>query len=304
MAEDAVWRLLAGCLGAGVPAALVAVVDSAGSSPGRPGARLALAADGRCAGTVGGGAAEAEALEAARSLLREPNPRPRLLGHRHEGCGGRQTVALVPCAGRDLPAALALASGRPGLLGLSPAGLAFAPAETDPGRRFDPAGWAYEEGAGFDPLACLVGGGHVSLALSAVLALLDFRVAVLEAREGVPSFEANSHAHERRRVDYGALGAEIPEGERSYAVVMTHDHALDEAVLRQLVGRELRYLGMLGSRAKAAAVMARLGREFQPARLARVRAPAGLPIGSHSPAEIAVSIAAEMVAVRSGLRPW
>jgi len=317
LAEDAVWGLLADCLGAGVPAVLLAVVDSVGSSPGKAGAKLALAADGRSAGTVGGGAVEHHVLEAARRFLHEPAPVPRLLRLQHDArsggaysgmaCGGGQTVAMLPCQNHDLPAVLgvldACAQQRPGLLRLSSAGLAFSLADAPSDRGFSQRGpndWVYREGIGLAPLAYLIGGGHVSLALSAILALLDFQVAVLEERENLDTFMSNAHAHEKRRVDYAAVGAEIAEGSRSYAVVMTHAHSLDEKVLRQLLDKDLRYLGMLGSRRKAAAILGRLRRDFPQSLLAQVRAPVGLPIGSHTPAEIAVSIAAEMVAVRNG----
>lgn len=310
MADGPLRLLLADCLSAGIPATLLAVVASEDSSPGKPGAKLVLAADGRVAGTVGGGLMEQGLIEAAPKLLREAAPR--LLRFRHDTgsgmvCGGRQTVALIPCAPSELPAVLdwhqAEQSQTPGCLRLSPLGLAF-DRHRPTGPAFSQSGaddWLYQESVACGPHAFLIGGGHVSLALSQVLALLDFRVNVLEQRDNIGSFIGNRHAHGKTQVDYATLAELIPEGDTIYAVVMTHAHTLDEKVLRQLLDKKLRYLGMLGSRRKAAATMANLARDFPADWLARVHAPAGLPIGSHSPAEIAVSIAAEMVAVKNGV---
>jgi len=321
LAEEAVWSLLADCLNTKLAAVLLVVVDSAGSSPGKPGMKLVLAADGRSAGSIGGGAVEGRSLEAARQILREPEAHPRLLRWQHDPsaddafsgliCGGSQTVALVSCKAGDLPAVLALIDARknhrPGTLRLSALGLAFELTEEEVGRSFTEAGeagWNYQEGVGCSPQAYLIGGGHVSLALSPILVMLDFHVTVLEEREAVATFIANHHAHEKRRVEYAAIGHEIQasEANQAYAVVMTHAHTLDETVLRQLLDKKLRYLGLLGSQRKVAAIMASLRPDFPEHRLAQVSAPAGLPIGSHTPAEIAVSIAAEMIAVR-GMPP-
>jgi xanthine dehydrogenase accessory factor len=86
-----------------------------------------------------------------------------------------------------------------------------------------------------------------------------------------------------------------------YAVIMTHGHACDEAVLELLLDRDLAYLGMMGSASKVAELFTRLReRGADAVRLARVHAPIGLPIRSRTPAEIAVSIAAQLVAVRNG----
>jgi xanthine dehydrogenase accessory factor len=85
-------------------------------------------------------------------------------------------------------------------------------------------------------------------------------------------------------------------------VVVTRGHTHDLAAMRALAGRPLRYVGMIGSRAKVARILGALAEEGAPAEwLARVRAPIGLQIGAVTPEEIAVSIVAELVAVRRGV---
>ena len=86
----------------------------------------------------------------------------------------------------------------------------------------------------------------------------------------------------------------------SYVVIMTYGHQADEKVLGQLLRKKLRYLGLLGSPATNAIIFARLATKgFRGRALGRVRAPVGLPIHSHTPEEIAISIAAEIISIKN-----
>ena len=89
--------------------------------------------------------------------------------------------------------------------------------------------------------------------------------------------------------------------EEDFVVVMTHGHQSDFEVLRQVLGTPVRYIGCIGSRGKAAAIRERLSAAgFREEDIRRVHSPIGLPIGGKSPGEIAISVAAQMVACRSG----
>ncbi len=93
--------------------------------------------------------------------------------------------------------------------------------------------------------------------------------------------------------------ADLPAS--AYVVVVTRGHTHDFDALRALAARDLRYLGLIGSRAKVARIFDALNAEGMPAEcLARVHAPIGLDIGAITPAEIAISILAELIAVRHG----
>ena len=150
------------------------------------------------------------------------------------------------------------------------------------------------------PHLYIVGAGHVALDLAQVALQAGFRVHVLDDRE--------KFANPDRFPGVEVAVAEIPEWLSRAAipagasvVVVTRGHRQDLEAMRALVGRELRYLGMIGSRAKVARVFDALRTEGVPqSRLDLVHAPIGLDIGAVSPAEIAVSIAAELIAVRSG----
>jgi xanthine dehydrogenase accessory factor len=138
----------------------------------------------------------------------------------------------------------------------------------------------------------VVGAGHVGSALVPVLVALDFRVVLLDERPGLAVAVSQAAAHERAAVPYEDLGRVIEPGPNSFAAIMTHDHGRDAVALAALESLELGYLGLLGSRAKVRRIV---GERPLPAWF---HAPMGVPIGSATPAEIAVSIAAEMVAVR------
>lgn len=319
MAGIDVWRALAAELSCGRAAVLVAVVDGRGSSPGKAGDLLAVARSGPLAGTVGGGVGEAAAIERAMTLLaRGESLRqalPLLLKQTHRTiagspsgmiCGGEQRIAIVPLERSSLPAieALlrALGAGRQACWAISSrpgGGIELAADGTatgwPTGWQEDGDGWRYLARSGPDCEAWLIGGGHVSLALSALLVRLDFRVVVCEERCGIASFEQNTHAHERLRCDYAGLGERIRAGRTSFVGIMTHDWQGDRCCLAALAGKELAYLGLLGSRSKIARLTAGLTLPDC------FHAPMGLPIGSHTPDEIAVSIAAEMLLVRSRL---
>ncbi len=285
-------------------AVLVVVVDAEGSVPGTPGATMLVLPD-RAIGTVGGGVAEARMIERARS---RPPAAVELADFRHTDeslCSGTQTLALAPLGPADA-AVLAgiverLADAGTARLTLSPAGLALADdAEPATGFRRSDSGWTCERVLGLSDVLTLIGGGHVSLALSRVAATLPYRIVVLDDRRDLPTLEANRWAHERSVIAYDQVAAHVPGGEHSWAVIMTHGHGRDREVLERLVGLDLRYLGLLGSRAKVATILANLAAAgIDRDRLARVHAPVGLAIGSHTPAEIAVSIAADLIRERN-----
>ena len=285
---------------------LIWVVDHRGSVPGTTGARLVVT-PAASVGTVGGGILEKEVIDRALSFAGDPE----LITFEHSPdgvgslCAGTQTVAIMALTHHDLPTLEAidgeLSGGGIGTLRLGAAGISFTAGKRS-ARSFTKTAetWSYVETLGNLETLYLIGGGHVALALSRVMATLPFRIVVLDDREGLPTMRDNTFAHESRVVQYDSIARHIPENTLTYAVIMTHAHEHDEIVLEQLVGKELAYLGMLGSATKVRQLYANLeGRGVARSLLDRVRSPAGIAIGSHSPEEIAVSIAAEIVKVRN-----
>lgn len=301
-----IWEHALESVRAGQRAVLVMVVDHQGSVPGTTGAAMVVSARGSV-GTVGGGTAEHHAIELARRF----DSAPELVDIEHTPddsgslCSGRHTMALVRLAGSDEATLAAicdtLRAGRVGTLELSPSGISFEPGTTAPlPLTTDAAGFRFAATVGKLDTLTIVGGGHCALALSRVMATLPFRIVVLDDRPDLPTLAANAFADEIRTVDYANLAAHVPAGDRSWVVVMTFGHVHDEAALRALVGRRVRYLGLLGSAAKVAAMFAGMRADGVPEEyLASISAPIGLPIGSHTPEEIAISIAAEIIRERN-----
>lgn len=297
--------------------ALLVVVESAGSSPGKVGAKAALTAKGDLIGTIGGGLVEYRLVEEARRLLQHGKKFSILRQLVHDEtaladrsgmiCGGSQSVAICLCTPQDLPTIECfmqfLRQRMPGLLQLTPTGISLIPNRTQNQKyRFtckSQVCWLYEERLGIDHIAYLVGGGHVSLALSGILATLDFRIVVFEERPDHTSFIKNTYAHEKIVTSYKKICEQIPEGNQSYVVIITSFHRTDEQVLKQLINRRFRYLGMLGSQTKVKKLFASLAQTVSTETLRHIHAPIGLPIHSHTPEEIAVSIAAEMIKVKN-----
>jgi xanthine dehydrogenase accessory factor len=151
----------------------------------------------------------------------------------------------------------------------------------------------------------LIGAGHVAQAVAPVAAGVGFRVVVVDDREDLLEHPAFAGA-ERHARDVDELELAVPDlGERDYVVILTRDHARDERALAHLVRRPHRYLGMIGSVRKVHAIVARVLRREQelgrpPPDLSRVRAPVGIALGGRTPAEIAISIVAELLADRHG----
>ena len=321
-----VWALVTASLRAGTPVALLCVVRSAGSSPGRQGFKMAVT-PAETAGSIGGGIMEHKWVELARQRLLASDPTPLLRPqiHRREApadrsgmmCSGEQDVLLWPLNAADAATATtiehALQTGAAAALTLGPAtgfrvetGAAkdTPDAEETDFYQFIPGpAWHYREQLGFRDRVTIVGGGHVSLALCRVLARLDFELTVLDDRAELPTLAANEAAHYRRLVDYETVAAEIPAGPHRYVVVMTVGFRTDAVVLRQLLGGAYRYLGVMGSAVKVAELRRGLHEAgFSADQVARLRGPIGLPIGSQTPEEIAISIAAELIQARHRLR--
>ncbi len=304
------WTLAAAALRAGQPAALLCVVRSAGSSPGRQGFKMTVTA-GAVAGSIGGGIMEHKWVELARQRLREGDPTPLLRPqiHRREApadrsgmmCAGEQEVLLWPLRPTDLPVVAAIEAALQRLGGgvweVSEAhGLRLISEKPAAFYAYQPGpAWAYREQLGFRDQLTIVGGGHVSLALSQLAANLEFELTVLDDRADLPTLDANHYAHHRRRVSYETLA--IPPGPHHYVVVMTVGYRTDAVVLRRLLGHAYRYLGVMGSATKVAELRRVLLEEgFD---LAGLHGPIGVPINSRLPEEIAVSVAAELIRVRN-----
>lgn len=142
----------------------------------------------------------------------------------------------------------------------------------------------------------IFGGGHCGIQLSEVASRAGFRVVVCDDREEWLTEEKHPLAVQRLLVDYSNLKEYITFDPHHYYVIMTYGHIADETVLRQLIQQPFTYLGMMGSTTKVATVKKSLLRDgFAKEQWDQVHAPIGIPIGSETPFEIAISITAELL---------
>ena len=151
------------------------------------------------------------------------------------------------------------------------------------------------------PELYIIGGGHVGYHLARLAHEVGFRVHVVDDREKFANRERFPTAEEVVADDIPTWLAAATLPPHAYAVIVTRGHTNDLEALRALAPRELRYLGLIGSRAKVARVYDALTADGVPAeQLTRIHAPIGLDIGAVTPQEIAVSILAELIAVKHG----
>lgn len=308
-------------------AVLCSILASRGSTPRGTGAHMAVFAGGQSLGTVGGGAVEYECQKLARAVLEEKQSSLRQfrLSQAQIGmvCGGDVTVCLQYLPPEKLPLIESIAAvfeedsdswlvfdvpetgpigmglyiqGR-GLIGADIAESALQPLlKSHAASR----GSLYAEPLTRAQMVYIFGGGHVSQALAPLLAGLDFRITVYEDRPEFCSAELFPEAQRRITAPFGEILSHISFKPQDYAIVLTRGHECDFAALEQLLRAELSYLGVIGSRKKTAAVNERLRQAgLSEEAFARVHTPIGLPIGAKTPAEIAVSIAAELIAHRA-----
>jgi xanthine dehydrogenase accessory factor len=337
MAFKELCAMMAEKLSVGEDLMLVTIIDENGSSPRSAGARMLAGREGRLHGTIGGGAVEHKALGLALELLEKRSSRRKTYRLRKNDqedlgmiCGGDVEIYFQFIEGGDkktmelfnhclerleqdedlwLITDLTLLSswlmavyngeGDPPL-GLSHSDgkrlLKSVPVLADLGDRR-----LYSEPVNFAGKAFIFGGGHVAEALEPVLTTVGFRCVVFDSREEYVTRARFPTAYDLVVGDFSRIGDAITITPNDYVVIVTHN--FDAVVEEQILKNECAYVGLIGSRAKAAELKKHLGElGFSRESLDRVHAPIGIPIKSETPAEIAVSIAAEMILERAARR--
>ena len=152
------------------------------------------------------------------------------------------------------------------------------------------------------PALYILGAGHVGRCLAELARPLGFNLSVVDDRVKYANRERFPQADAIHAGAWEEVLPQLPVRDTSYLVIVTRGHAYDLVCLRFALRSPARYIGMMGSRRKIGIFIEKLRSEGIPAEeFARVYAPVGIEIGSETPEEIAVSIAAELIAVRKGL---
>jgi Xanthine and CO dehydrogenases maturation factor, XdhC/CoxF family len=295
---------------------LLTVIENSGSSPGRKGFKMLVAEDGFIFGSIGGGVMEFSLVESTKKLLEEGNLKIFFKKQVHRGdkengsgmiCSGEQTVVFHPLDAKHIPMISemidCLEGNKKEMLILTPTSIQLSNKELED--KFDikiasEQDWIYKEQIGFKNTLYIIGGGHVSVAVSELFVTLGFYVIVFDDRENLNTLEQNTSAHQKLIVDYREISNYISEGRQNYVAIMTNRYIDDKLILSNLLNKKLAYLGVLGSTAKLKAMWEVLQREgITKSQLSSVHGPIGISIKSQTPDEIAVSIAAEVIRVKN-----
>jgi xanthine dehydrogenase accessory factor len=149
------------------------------------------------------------------------------------------------------------------------------------------------------PRAFIFGGGHVSKGISKIATLAGFSTSIIDNREAFANPERFPEAEATYAEEYEDAFPKLPVNSSSYIIIVTRGHRDDMRVLRWAVNTPARYIAMIGSKRKTISVVHELEKEGIPREaFEKVFAPMGLEIGAELPEEIAISVVAEMIAVR------
>lgn len=336
------WNSVAETLAQGQRVVLCSIVNSSGSAPRTSGARMLVWPDERIYGSVGGGPVEGATLARAGQMLETGETHamlsfdlaPSTAAEAGMVCGGAVQVlarilvpaqqdmfvrlaslyaqgtrlALVTVLDSDQSMHTGFWSGDTGVHGLS----LSADLTGELGRKARKTRQNFQLATGestvfVEPLVAptllyLVGAGHVALATARVAAWAGFEVVVMDDRAEFASAERYPKAREVRVLEnFNGCLADLGPGD--FVVIVTRGHVHDRDVLAQALNTQAGYVGMIGSVSKRDAVYDSLLKSgYTQADLERVFCPIGLAIGADTPEEIAISIVAEMIKVRAGLK--
>lgn len=289
-------------IAAGHKAAIATVIETWGSAPRRAGAHLVIRDDGLFEGSVSGGCVEGDVIAAAADVIADNAPRRLEYGVADArawevglACGGRIAVLVQPVSEAGFAPALAdrlgkaLASGESVRVTTADDGVSREGEGEGFARLYEPAG-----------RLMIIGAVHIAQALVPMAELLGYVPLVVDPRGSFAAAERFSHISVDSRWPDEALADWKPDG-ASAVVALTHDPKLDDPALIAALNSPAFYIAALGSRKNQAIRRERLAAAgFDDTALARIHGPAGLAIGAENPAEIALSIAAQMIAVRRG----
>ncbi|MBU6271518.1 MAG: XdhC family protein [Betaproteobacteria bacterium] len=289
---------------------LVTVVETWGSAPRPPGALLALRDDGLVVGSVSGGCVEDDLIERVRQGERVDKPSEIRYGVSKEEaarfglpCGGTLRLVQEPLTDPAWIDELLTRTARHELVGrrlhLPTGAVTLEPARRGEAFAFD--GQTLRAVFGPRWRLLMIGAGQLSRALAQMALMLDFEVICCDPREEFnTTWDLPGTRYAPGMPDDVVLELELDP--HSAVVALTHDPKLDDMALLEALKSPAFYVGALGSRANTASRKQRLALfDLSADEINRLHGPIGLDIGSRTPGEIAVSILAEIIAVRNSV---
>jgi xanthine dehydrogenase accessory factor len=316
MNEVILWNFISDNIKANKKVVLLVVAESSNSSPGRQGFKMVVNEDAEMVGTIGGGVMEKDMIEYSLDLLF--GNEIRLIKKLHHSdktnfeksgliCGGYQTIifSVIDKTQTTLIDNIlsALNEKQNNELIISPNSIEFNSTDSILPASFTyktDEDWVYKEYIGLPLISYIAGGGHVGLAVSRVMKTLGFYVVVFDHREDVFTIKQNKFADEIIITKYEDIGNKIIESERSYIIIVTPMHAGDKDTLKSVIHKNVKYIGMMGSKRKIKSIFDALSDDgIDKIFFDKVHTPIGIEIEAETPEEIAVSIAAEIIKVKN-----
>jgi xanthine dehydrogenase accessory factor len=283
---------------------LMVVIANEGSSPGRKGFKM-LVSKQQMYGTIGGGIMEHKLVEYAESLLNKTHFEPFIKHQIHDKsaskdqsgmiCSGQQTIAFFDIDASCFAVLDEILSDEVVTIYYSNQGIKMYETKNNE--------WHFSETNSLVQKVFIIGGGHVGLALSEVLSKLNFEIHLLDHRENLNTMEVNHFVKSKAVIEFESIANHIPEGDNSYVVIMSFGYRTDDIIIRRLLDKNFKYIGMLGSAAKIETLFKNLEADgFDKTQIDKVYAPIGLDIKSETTYEIAVSVAAQLIKVKNQAR--
>lgn len=314
MKEIHIWNFIYDHISKNEDVILVAVVSHGKGSPGKTGFKMALSKRGNSVGSIGGGIMEYNILKNNLSLLkRNVNVREietlyhnKASGTKHQSgliCAGSQTNFTITLTKKNSVVVSkiikSLKEQTPGKIILSMKGIEFQKVNGSFDETisfFDGNNWRYEQFTGGKNCALIIGGGHVGLAVSKVFSMLDFYVIVFDSRRDLKTMKEIDCADKKITGQYKNLGSIVPKNKNCYVIIVTTGFESDKEALKAVIPLNVKYIGLMGTKNKIRKIFNEAVKDgISKKQLQSVHAPIGIDIGSDTPEEIAVSIAAEII---------
>jgi len=315
------WDFISLRLEANEDVLLIIVAETHGHAPGKTGTKIAISISGEDHGTIGGGKVENDLKNQILEYYRLNRTFPIMIEYafdheiseESEGmiCGGWQVFLMFRLDHSHLDQIQAIGRAvrhhKKSRFIWNQSGEIEIVEDVDESRIMETpvfqrgSSWQFTEINGIEPAIHIIGGGHVSLALSRVLQTLGYHLRVYCQRPEAPTLLANIYANEIMIGPFDQVHRLIKPSGNDYIIIMTPGHKSDEAVLQNVLRLPVKYIGMMASPAKSRAIRQRLLESgFDQQLCEKVHSPIGIPIHSHSPEEIAISVAAQIIRIHNG----
>lgn len=314
------WQFILNSLEKNLPVALLYVVKSSGSSPGRQGFMMSVDVNGNLSGSIGGGIMEHKLVEFVKKKLKHDKAAFNMIKkqvHSKEVsknqsgmiCSGEQTIVLLSLDKKNKTTIKniisCLLANNSGILSINNNGIKFSKKDSyEFDHQFilkDNNEFVYSEKLGLKNTLHIIGGGHCSFALSKIASELNYRIIIYEERDNLNTIVENKHAHSIVYLDsFESLGKMVPSSDNSYVVIMTIGYRTDLVALKSVINKRYKYLGVLGSKKKIANMKEECNQiGISKKKLESIFMPIGINIKSETPSEIAISIAAQLISIKN-----